>query len=357
MTDPNATPFEKQYQAALRLCLSSGADSKTSFESAHSLGHQASESRMSSLDLVRTHHQALVAISATTTQRPKRSPEEPTPAEDFLLASLSTLEQNTAKTLEVAQSNLLDNERRHADEIAHYKQLLDDSRCLEEQSRLLARNLLLAQEEERKEISRELHDEVAQILAGINVRLASLREEGVINFASFEESIQQTQKMIEKSVDVVHRFARKLRPAILDDFGLIPALRSLLEELERPTDLIIKFEELPVAEDLDKTQCTVIYRVAHEALMNVLRHAQAHRVAMRLLAIPGGIRLQVQDDGKAFDVDKIFLSNAPQRLGLLGMKERVEMVGGVLSIQSEKGKGTTINADIPFNPRFPEESP
>lgn len=352
MTDASAKSFEKRYQAALRRCLSSDADFQTSSNSAHSLGHEASESGMSVLELVRLHNQALAAISTSTPQPPDRPSDGA-----FLLALLSTHEEDRAETSRITNETHLKNERRLQDEVAQYKQLLDDSRCLEEQSRLFARNLLLAHEEERKEIGRELHDQVAQILTGINVRLASLREQGVINFASFEESIRQTQEMIEKSVDVVYGFARKLRPAILDDFGLIPAIRSLLEELERPTDLIITFEEIPEAEDLDKAQRTVVYRVAHEALMNVLRHAQANRVAIRLLAIPGGIRLQVEDDGKAFDVHKILLSDTPKRLGLLGMKERVEMVRGVFSIQSEKGKGTTVNADIPFESRLPKESP
>ena len=111
------------------------------------------------------------------------------------------------------------------------RQLLEQSRRMQEQLRQLSRQLLSAQEEERKKISRELHDVIAQTLTGINVRLAALKTEATHNTKGLQSKIARAQRMVEKSVDIVHRFARELRPAVLDDLGLIPALHSFREKL------------------------------------------------------------------------------------------------------------------------------
>ena len=104
---------------------------------------------------------------------------------------------------------------------------------MQEQLRLLSRQLLSAQEEERKRISRELHDVIAQTLTGINVRLATLKKEATLNTKGLERNIARTQRLVEKSVDIVHRFARELRPTVLDDLGLIPALHSFMKNFTR----------------------------------------------------------------------------------------------------------------------------
>ena len=142
------------------------------------------------------------------------------------------------RTVELAASNLelqLEIAQRKAAEAAlkksehHYSQLLEQSDRLQEQLRQLSRQILSAQEEERKEISRELHDVIAQTLTGINVRLAALNKEAAINTKGLDRNIARTQRLVEKSVDIVHQFARELRPAVLDDLGLIPALHSFMK--------------------------------------------------------------------------------------------------------------------------------
>ena len=180
------------------------------------------------------------------------------------------------------------------------------------------------------------------------MRLAALQEMGEISNHSLEQSILQTQKMIETSVNVVHRYARKLRPAMLDDLGLIPALQSFIKVLPRTKNLEIRFTAFSGIEAMDNIRRTVFYRVGQEALLNIVRHAQAQHVTVRLRKIPQGARLEVHDNGKSFDVDPILASINIQHLGLLGMKERVEMVGGRFSITSSPTKGTTVRADIPF---------
>ncbi len=230
----------------------------------------------------------------------------------------------------------------------HYLQSLDRARKMQNQARLLAHKVLMAQEEERREISRELHDEVAQILAGINVQLSSLSESSAIGNRSLRRKVAQTQRMVAHSVQVVHRYARELRPTMLDDLGLIPALRAYIRDLPARKTLRIHFTAYPEVEALDNTRRTVLYRVTQEALTNILRHAHAKNVRVRITKSPGLVKLTVHDDGKSFLVNKAFDSKRGKRLGLLGMRERVEMVGGFFSIESTPAQGTTVQAQIPF---------
>jgi signal transduction histidine kinase len=215
------------------------------------------------------------------------------------------------------------------------------------QSRLLTHQVLSAQEEERKQISRELHDEVAQILAGINVRLASLNEAAAISRGNLQQSIARTQRLVEASVEVVHRYARDLRPALLDDLGLIPALRSYIRDLPGRNGLRIQLTAFPGVEALDNACRTVLFRVAQEALTNVARHARAQCARVRIRQIADIVQLDVHDDGRAFAADRVLASSSVKRLGLLGMRERVEMVGGTFAIKSAPGRGTTVRAEIP----------
>lgn len=230
----------------------------------------------------------------------------------------------------------------------HYTQLLAQSRQMQEEMRHLSHQILLTQEEERKQISRELHDEIAQTLAGINVYLAALKTEAAMNRNGLGRNITRTQKLVEKSVDIVHRFARELRPTVLDDLGIIPALHSFVKGFTSRTRIKIQFTTSADVEQLNSTKRTVLYRVAQEALTNIAKHAQANRVKLNLQTISGAVRMEISDDGKSFPVGRILLVKKQQRLGLVGMRERVEMVGGSFGIESTPGQGTTVCAQIPF---------
>lgn len=216
------------------------------------------------------------------------------------------------------------------------------------QARRLTRQILSAQEEERKQISRELHDEVAQILAGINVRLASLRERAAIGNQGLQQSIAKTQRLVKESVEVVHRYARELRPALLDDLGLIPALRSYIRDLPGRNGLRVQLTTFPEVETLDSSRRTVLFRVAQEALTNVARHARARSAQVRMRKLAAGVRLEIHDDGRSFAAAHALASSSVKRLGLLGMRERVEMMGGTFTISSVAGQGTTVRAEIPW---------
>ena len=225
--------------------------------------------------------------------------------------------------------------------------LLIEAQVLQAQLRHLTHQIIQAQEEERKKISRQLHDEIAQILTGINVNLATLGEVASIKPVDLERQIAKTRRLVEQSIDIVHRFARNLRPTLLDDLGLIPALRSFVKELAVQKDLRIHFTAFTGIEALDISRRTVLYRVTQEALTNVIRHAHARNATVRIMKVAGTARLEIRDDGKSFPAKRL-LSSKTGRLGLLGMRERVEMVGGNFTIESTPGVGTTVRVEIPF---------
>lgn len=251
----------------------------------------------------------------------------------------------------------LETEKRKAAEIARkegrqqYDQLLAESKVMQKQLRHLSHELLRAQEEERKKISRELHDEISQILTGINVRLAALKIEANASTGSVTRKISSAQRLVEKSVAAVHRFARELRPAMLDDLGLVPALTSYMKEIRKRTGLQIHFtaSKAVTKEALNSPRRTVLYRIAQEALTNVVKHAKASHVNICLRSSPSEIVLEVKDDGRAFSVPAALANKRSKHLGLIGMRERAEMVDGTFKIDSTPGRGTTVCVHIPLH--------
>ncbi len=226
--------------------------------------------------------------------------------------------------------------------------MLIEAQVLQEQLRNLTHQILQAQEDERKQISRQLHDEIAQILTGINVHLSALTETARIKPKDLRGRIEKTRQLVTQSIEIVHRFACNLRPTMLDDLGLIPALRSFVKELAEREGLPIQFTAVPDVEELDISHRTVFYRVTQEALTNVVRHAQAKRATVCINNVANAIRLEIHDDGKSFPTERIQAAKKGGRLGLLGMRERVEMVGGRFTIESTPGTGTTVKVEIPF---------
>jgi signal transduction histidine kinase len=156
----------------------------------------------------------------------------------------------------------------------HYDELLEKSARMQEHLRRLSHEILSAHEEERKKISRELHDEIGQILTAVNVKLAALRVQSANNATGLEKKIAVTQRLVERSMNTVHRFARQLRPPLLDDLGLIPALRSFMKEFTKRTRIVIHFTAFAEIERLDSDKRTVLFRVVQEALTNVDKHAR-----------------------------------------------------------------------------------
>jgi len=226
--------------------------------------------------------------------------------------------------------------------------LLDRARAMQEELRHLSHQILDVQEEERKRISRELHDQIAQTLVGLNVHLAALTQGAGKSSKGLNQRIARAQMIVEQSVNIVHQFARELRPTVLDDLGLIPALHAHLKNFATQTGVRIHLTAFAAVEALDAAKRTVLYRIAQEALSNVARHAKANRVDVTIREIQEAVRMEITDDGRSFDVERVLHAKGNERLGLLGMRERIEMVGGTFGIQSAPGQGTTVRAEIPL---------
>lgn len=364
--------LSRHYQSALRTHLKRGRNG--GLKSARGLGSQALAAGLQTLDLAKLHEQTLITEMLPGCRAAKRAAlikqagiffvEAITPIEETHRGSREAavhlnqiVEMLSERTVELAASNQeLQEEivQRKAAEAAlkksehHYSQLLEESERLQEQLRRLSRQVLSAQEEERKEISRELHDVIAQTLTGINIRLAALKKEAAVNTKGLDRNIASTQRLVEKSVDIVHQFARELRPAVLDDLGLIPALHSFMKSFAARTGVCAHLTAFAAVEQLDAAKRTVLFRVAQESLTNVARHAKASRVDVSIQKLHSAARLEIKDDGRSFQVERKLGAKGSKRLGLLGMRERVEMVGGTFCVESAPGQGTTVRVEIPF---------
>jgi two-component system sensor histidine kinase DegS len=276
----------------------------------------------------------------------------------------SKMPYRSAREITVAQKHiqasftgrrLLEREitRRQAAETAtrkireQYDKLFSESQIMHGQLRDLTHRVISAHEEERKEISRELHDDIVQGLIGINIDLSALSKEVPSEVRPMKAKIARIQQMVEDSVKSLHRFARELRPAVLDDLGLIPALQAYGKHLAARKKIELQMTAFAGIEALSGVKLLTLFRVAQEALTNVARHAHATKVSLRITKISDLIQMEISDNGKSFDVGSVFRARNPERLGLVGMKERIEMVGGNLTISSAPGKGTTVLVEIP----------
>ncbi len=208
--------------------------------------------------------------------------------------------------------------------------------------------VLRAQEEERRRISRELHDQVGHALTGININLAILGRDGAIaGSAALKKRVGDTAELLGEATARVHNFARELRPAMLEELGLIPALRSYTKEYAERTGLLVQFRAGDDVEQLSAEEKTALFRVAQESLTNVAKHARASRVDVTLRSTRRGVNLYIKDDGRGCQANKP-RAGRKKRLGLLGMQERMRMVNGRFTFKSAPGRGTTVGVRIPL---------
>lgn len=242
-------------------------------------------------------------------------------------------------------------EKRVAERTAKITALLEQSKAMQEQLRQMSHVVLRAQEAERKRISRELHDQVAQSLIGVNLDLTNLARTAEGRPGALRRGIVQAQRLMEASVNSLQRFAQELRPPMLDDLGLVPALESCLREFRQRTGIRVSLASFRGVEQMSNAGQTVLYRVAQAALANVAQHARAGEVKVHILRRPKTVLLEVEDDGAGFDPDRRARDGRREHLGLLGMKERVEMAGGTFALESSPGHGTIIRAHIPRETR------
>ena len=380
MLDPR-TEFLRLYQEALQKYLHQSPTA--GMESAWELGRHAMALGLETLDMARIHEIALVTLvlphesSSSRTSLLGRAglffAEVITPLEQTHRGAreANTHLNHIIKTLNQRTSALADSVAELQQEIVKRKVveeslrasertsvgLLEKSQLMQEELRNLSRQLLSIQEEERRRISRELHDVIAQTLTGINMRLGALKAESHTNPAQLQDKITSTQQLVEESLDIVHRFASELRPTVLDDLGLIPALKSYMQGFMTDTGVRASLKTYAGIEQASGTVRTVLYRIAQEALTNVTRHAKASQVEVYIQCLNGVIRMEVTDNGQGFAVDGMACANKKTRLGLLGMRERVEMVGGMFGVESSPGNGVIVRVEIPSEMLPPSSTP
>lgn len=262
-------------------------------------------------------------------------------AEHALRAAHARLEERVrARTAELAAAN------------AALTAEADRRARAEEERRELQRRLTTAQEDERHRIARELHDQLGQHLTGLGLGLKVVKDVTPRPSPAWDR-LHELQALTDRIGRDVHQLALELRPTALDDFGLETALANYAEEWGRRADVATDFQATGAAAGrLPAATETALYRVVLEALTNVLRHARAARVSVILQVTPGHATAIVEDDGCGFDPEPVLSrASAGPRLGVLGMRERLALLGGELTIDSGSGRGTTVIARVPLGPR------
>ena len=215
----------------------------------------------------------------------------------------------------------------------------------------LSAEIVSAQESERRRLSRELHDQVGQVLSAMMLTLGSLGSSIKANRP--DEALRQlqlVQDMTEENARVVRNLSLLLRPTMLDDLGLLSALKWLAREVSRNSTLQVDVAAEDCPDDLPEEHRTCVYRVTQEAVRNVSRHAAARHGRIYVKREENLLRVSVQDDGKGFEAGQ------ETGIGILGMEERVVHLGGRLKVESERGRGTIVSFELPLPQDLPTPS-
>jgi signal transduction histidine kinase len=207
-------------------------------------------------------------------------------------------------------------------------------------SRDALRRVVDAQELERSRLARELHDETGQALTSILLGLKHLDD--VVETEAAREATASIRELVASTLQDVRRLAVELRPSALDDFGLVPAVERLASNLSEQSDLVVDLEAQLGDRRLPPEAETALYRIVQEALTNVVKHADARRVSITLVRKEASAVVVIEDDGRGFDPEAVRAG----ALGFTGMRERVELVGGRLTVETSPGAGTTLVAEV-----------
>lgn len=217
----------------------------------------------------------------------------------------------------------------------------------EKQLRLLSSRIMIAQETERKRISRELHDELGHALTIMKLRLKSVSRVCQGNAGSKDEC-EDIMGYIDQTIDSVRRLSRDLSPAILEDLGLTAAIRWLVDNFNRNFEGTIALDMEDVDSLFPEEASIMIYRILQEAITNMGKHADARDASVIVRKVDGAVAFSIEDNGRGFDPPRSFgTDSAKKGLGLAIMEERVRMLMGILTIQSKEGRGTRISFTIP----------
>jgi PAS domain S-box-containing protein len=214
--------------------------------------------------------------------------------------------------------------------------------------RTLSQRLNAVREEERTQVARELHDELGVRLTCLKldlVRLQTFMEESLFPRVNMEEKILAMTEQVDMTIAAVQRLAAALRPGVLDDLGLVAAIEWQCQDFEQRSGIRCSCEAKEEDIRLDRTQATAAFRICQEALTNVMRHAEATAVRVRVEQVDGYLQVEVRDNGIGISPDKV--SDASS-LGLLGMRERAETMAGQLHLEGKPGQGTTVTLRLPI---------
>jgi PAS domain S-box-containing protein len=229
----------------------------------------------------------------------------------------------------------------------HQATLLEEVQQGQQRLQVLSHRLIDAQEAERKRLSRELHDQIGQALTAVQISLQTIQSSP--GTGDPDDRLSETLTMIDDALEQVHDLSLDLRPSLLDDLGLVAALRWYVDRVASRTGLVRRFEADVLETRLAPQIETACFRIAQEALTNVLRHAHAATVRVQVKHLKSGLRLVVQDDGVGFDVRAAMSQTGVNTsLGLQGMQERAAALGGFVDIKSQRGNGVEVLASFPL---------
>ncbi len=237
------------------------------------------------------------------------------------------------------------------EDITARKEAIEELRESEKNLRLLASQLLTAQEDERRRISRELHDELGQALLVLKLQAKAIENELQPEQQQLRNECREMRANLDQVVDNVRRLSRDLSPTMLEDLGLSAAIHRLIRDFSRHYHIECNVQETNI-DDLFPMQAQVtIYRLIQECLTNIGKHSQASLLTVSINKTHNHVSFIIQDNGRGFNPAQRRYQATDQGMGLAAMEERARMVGGLLSIWSQEGAGTRIAFDIPY---FPE---
>ena len=227
---------------------------------------------------------------------------------------------------------------------------ITEQKRLRENLQFYIAEITKAQEEERKRIARDLHDNAGQSLLLLTHQLDAIASDPKNKLTKpVQEKLDQLHSLAVETLSGLRHYAQELRPAILDDLGLVAALEWMTDKLITESGIDAEVQLDMPRRDLPHQIQLLLFRIAQEALGNVKRHAEASKVVIRLESGPGKIRMIITDDGKGFEAPtRLSDLSSTGKLGLIGMEERAHLLRGTLSIESELGKGTMVSLDIPL---------
>jgi signal transduction histidine kinase len=210
----------------------------------------------------------------------------------------------------------------------------------------LLQRIVETQEDERRRIARELHDELGQVLTGLALGLRGTKNE-LDNPAQLAPQLEQLEGMAVQAIDDMRHMVNELRPALLDDIGLSAALRNYVDNFVNLTGIKTQIFLCTTCDHLDESIKTTLFRVTQESLTNVARHAQATQAWVNMECDDEKVTMKVKDNGIGFNPDEILAGDRDEAWGLIGIEERVKLVDGTAEIISQANKGTIVTVTVP----------